>query len=78
MLRATLRTSPSSNRRWVSNIQVEKVVYEPSAAVPSSVCSSPCRTSPTVRPSSRAPLMLTTKVPKGKSRPRRAAMAPST
>src|SRR3954447_26599536 len=63
---AAPRPSPSSTRRWVSSIQVEKVVYEPSVAVPASTRASPLSARPATRPRRNAPLRLTASVPTGR------------
>src|SRR6185437_5037907 len=57
---------PSSPRRWVSNIQVENVVYEPIVAVPTSTSASPERARPLSNPRTSAPLAFTARVPSGK------------
>src|SRR5262249_6770032 len=56
---ATRGSWRSSARRWVSNIQVENVVYEPTAAVPASSARSWFTESPVIRPSVTAPVRLT-------------------
>src|SRR6185312_8266983 len=81
-LSAALPCWRSSVSRWVSSIQVENVVYEPTAAVPASRASSWPRASPVSRPRITAPDTLTARVPSGKSRPAlcwstRAVTAPS-
>ena len=81
-LTATLATAApclrSSAIRCVSSIQVENVVYEPTAAVPASSACSLLSASPVSRPRMIAPERLTTRVPNGKSRPAVEATTPST
>ena len=64
--------SPSSPRRSLSNIQVENVVNDPSAAVPPSSSADPSTPRPVSRPSASEPLTLTTNVPSGNSPSKRA------
>ncbi|OOK84591.1 hypothetical protein BZL29_0845 [Mycobacterium kansasii] len=57
------RSWRSSLSRWVSSIQVEKVVYAPTNAVPASSATSLGNVRPPRNPSNAAPLMFTTSVP---------------
>src|SRR5205823_843882 len=50
-LSASSHGCPSSPSRCVSSIQVENVVYEPSAPVPATARPSPCSVAPASRPS---------------------------
>ena len=77
MLSTALRCCRSSVSRCVSSIQVEKVVYEPTAAVPSRRYCEELSASPLSSPRTTAPDTLITMVPSGKSRPATEETSPS-
>src|SRR5437016_4680 len=60
-----IRRSPSCAGRWVSSIQVENVVYEPTVATPSTSIDRCDVCSPARAPNRKQPPMLTTYVPSG-------------